>query len=83
MDRVQGGSQKVPAEMNTRRDFARGGALLWKELSSILAQEVRSMLSQKKEYPIYILRGTTTHVVGKLLSLSPHAMRNKLRGSRQ
>ena len=80
MDRVQGVSQEVPAEINTRRGFARGVALLWKELSFILAQEVRSMLSQEKEYPIYIPRGTTTHAGGKLLVATrsaPHKVRGE------
>jgi hypothetical protein len=80
MDRVQGASQKVPTEMNMRRDCARGGALRWKELSSIIVQEVRSMLSQEKEYPIYILRGTTAHAVGKLLVATrsaPHKVRGE------
>lgn len=65
--------------MNTTRGFARGVALQWKELSSILAQEVRSMLSQEKKYPIYIPRGTTTYAVGKLLVATRDAP-NKVRG---
>lgn len=80
MDRVQEGSQEIPAEMNPRRGFARGVALLWKEWPSNLAQEVRSMLSQEKEYPISIPRGTTTHARGKLLVAirgAPHKVRGE------
>lgn len=80
MDRVQEGSQDIPAEMNPRRGFARGVALLWKEWPSNLAQEVISMLSQEKEYPIYIPQGTTTHAGGKLLVATrgaPHKVRGE------
>jgi len=54
MDRIQEVSEGVPAEMNTRRGFARGVALLWKEWFSILAPEGRSKFSQEKDYPIYL-----------------------------
>lgn len=79
MDRVQGASQEVPAEMNTRRGIAKSVALLWKEQSSILSQVVRSMLSQEKDYPIYIPQGTTIYAGGKLLVVTRSAP-NTVRG---
>jgi hypothetical protein len=77
MDRVQGISQEIPAEMHTRRGFARDVALLWKEWLFISAQEVRWMLSSEKEDPIYMLQGTATPAVGKLfvaMHASPHTV---------
>jgi hypothetical protein len=79
MDRVQGISQEIPAERNTRRGFARGMALLWKARFSILTQEERSMLSQEKGCPIYIPRGTTTHAGGKLV-VATRSAPHKIRG---
>ena len=80
MDRVQGASQEIPTEMNTRSDFTRGLALLWKGWSSILVQGEKSRRSQEQDYSISIPRGTTTHAGGKLLVAmrsAPHRVRGE------
>jgi hypothetical protein len=80
MDRPQKVSQEIPAELNTRSDFARSIALRWKEWSSTLVSGESSRRSQERDYPIYIPRGAITHAEGKLLVATrsaPHKVRGE------
>jgi hypothetical protein len=79
MNRTQGVSQEFPAEMNTRRGFVTEVTLLWNALSSLLAQEVRSMLAHERVDPIYIPREITIHAGGKLL-VATRSAPQKVRG---